>query len=390
MRDRIRVLDALRGFAVLGLLIAHFPSTGGTNFAFSDPRLLGEGPMAMGLWASQAIFIDTVMRGVFAVLFGASMSILLSGSGDPLTRRAGFVIRCIGLFILGLVHMSLLAWSSDILAIYAVAGMGVLILSWLPPRYLFAFAGVGFAVVVFYAGYREIGTETPSYAEMLAVQTFHAEGYWPHVQASVQTWIGMMTNASVLGRIAEAGGYMLLGLGLMRSGALTVSTRTLVRVMIATGVIGVTLALGMVVHVIQSGFVFDVSLHPVMRFSKPFIVIFLLSGFVIAMRSAMFAQVSRVIFEPVGKMALTGYMGSSLMMLWLFTGFGLNLYGQFDRVALWGLMIPAGGFLIVACNLWLTRFKQGPMEKVLRVFIDSGTALVMPVLKPRSKTLPAE
>ena len=78
------------------------------------------------------------------------------------------------------------------------------------------------------------------------------------------------------------------------------------------------------------------------------------------------------------------------MMLWLFTGFGLNLYGQFDRVALWGLMIPAGGFVILVCNLWLSRFRQGPMEKLLRVFIDSGTALIMPVIKPRSRTLPAE
>ncbi|WP_306016165.1 DUF418 domain-containing protein [Oceanicaulis sp. MMSF_3324] len=390
MRDRIRVLDALRGFAVLGLLIAHFPSTGGTNFAFSDPRLLGEGPMAMGLWATQAVFIDAVMRGVFAALFGASMSILLFGSGDPLTRRAGFVIRCIGLFILGLLHMSLLAWSSDILAIYAVAGMGVLILSWLPPRYLFACAAVGWAVVVFYAGYREIGTETPSYAEMMAVQAAHAEGYWPHVQASVETWIMMMTNASVLGRIAEAGGYMLLGLGLMRAGALNLSGQTLQRVVLGSGLIGVSLALGTAIHGALSGFVFDVSLHPVMRFSKPFIVIFMLAGFVLAMRAPMFAQVSKVIFEPVGKMALTGYMGSSLMMLWLFTGFGLNLYGQFDRVALWGLMIPASAVVIIFSNLWLSRFKQGPLEKALRVFIDSGTALIAPLIKPRNQTLPAE
>ena len=127
-----------------------------------------------------------------------------------------------------------------------------------------------------------------------------------------------------------------------------------------------------------------------MRFSKPFIVIAMLAGFVLAMRSELFAHVSKVIFEPVGKMALTAYMGSSLMMLWLFTGFGLELYGRFDRVALWGLMIPAGGFIIVACNLWLSRFKQGPMEKALRMFVDHGTALIAPVLRPRAKTLPAE
>ncbi|WP_439636375.1 DUF418 domain-containing protein [Oceanicaulis sp.] len=390
MRDRIRVLDALRGFAVLGLLIAHFPSTGGTNFAFSDPRLLGWTPWEMGLWGTQAVFIDAVMRGVFASLFGASMAIILSGSGDMLTRRAGFLVRCIGLLVLGVVHMSLLAWSSDILAIYAVAGMGVLILSWLPPRYLFAFAAVGWAVVVAYAGYRDIATETPTYAEMMAVQAAHAEGYWPHVQASVETWIMMMTNASVLGRIAEAGGYMLLGLGLMRSGALNLSSQTLVRVVSISGAVGVALAAGTAIHAALSGFIFDASLHPVMRFSKPFIVIAMLAGFVLAMRSELFAHISKVIFEPVGKMALTAYMGSSLMMLWLFTGFGLELYGRFDRVALWGLMIPAGGFIIVTCNLWLSRFQQGPMEKALRMFVDHGTALIAPVLRPRAKTLPAE
>jgi uncharacterized protein len=62
MSDRIRVLDAARGFAVLGLLYAHFPSTGGSALVFDDPALLGWSPLSAGLWAVEAVWVDGVMH----------------------------------------------------------------------------------------------------------------------------------------------------------------------------------------------------------------------------------------------------------------------------------------------------------------------------------------
>lgn len=384
MSDRIRVLDAARGFAVLGLLYAHFPSTGGSALVFDDPALLGWSPLSAGLWAVEAVWVDGVMRGVFATLFGASMAILLAKPGGLAANRLAFVWRCVGLFGLGLVHVCLLAWAPDILAIYALAGLGVLVVSGLPPRVLMGLGLTALGLVVAYAFHRDIAVIRPDLPAWTADQAAHAAGYRAQLGTSLAQWWTSVSHPAVLERVCEAGGYMLLGLGLMRAGALGLGDRVLWRVALWGAGIGSALGLSAVALDLAQGLRFDVMLHPLMRAGKPALVLAVLAGFALALRRPGLARLAGAVFEPVGRMALSAYMASSAVMLVLFTGAGLGLYGAFDRVQLWALATLIAVQIVLACRIWTTQLGQGPMERVLRNIVQRGVALTRsrPLVRP--------
>lgn len=70
--ERIRIIDALRGFAVLGILLMNMP-----YFAFpvqiaNDLRVRNDVTGAnYYAWWLMSMFFDGTMRGMFSMLFGA-------------------------------------------------------------------------------------------------------------------------------------------------------------------------------------------------------------------------------------------------------------------------------------------------------------------------------
>jgi uncharacterized protein len=306
------------------------------------------------------------------------MAILLAKPGGLALNRLAFVWRCLGLFGLGLVHVSLLAWAPDILAIYALAGLGVLVVSGLPPRVLLGLGLAALGLVVAYAFHRDIAVIRPDLPAWAADQAAHAAGYPVQLGTSLSRWWTAVSHPAVLERVCEAGGYMLLGLGLMRSGALGLSDRVLWRVVLWGAGLGSALGLSAVALDLAQGLSFDVMLHPLMRAGKPGLVLAVLAGFTLALRRPALARVTGAVFEPVGRLALSAYMASSAVMLLLFTGAGAGLYGVFDRVQLWALATLIAVQIVLACRLWAAHLGQGPMERVLRSVVHGGLALSRP------------
>lgn len=70
------------------------------------------------------------------------------------------------------------------------------------------------------------------------------------------------------------------------------------------------------------------------------------------------------ILASAGRMALTNYIGQSVVMFFLATGLGL--YGTFSRVSLSLLAVMVFGALALGSYLWLLRFRMGPLEWIWR------------------------
>ena len=68
----------------------------------------------------------------------------------------------------------------------------------------------------------------------------------------------------------------------------------------------------------------------------------------------------------VGKMALTNYIGQSLIATFIFYGWGLGLFGGVNRAAQLLLVAAIWGFQIVFSSWWLARFRYGPLEWLWR------------------------
>lgn len=123
VKQRFVVLDALRGFALLGIILANFPEFSlwtFQNHATPDIHHLTADNMVQALLC---FFVDGKFYTLFSLLFGIGFSIII---GNAMSRGADgrriFYRRMTVLCLIGLVHL-LLLWSGDILLLYALMGM---------------------------------------------------------------------------------------------------------------------------------------------------------------------------------------------------------------------------------------------------------------------------
>ncbi|MFZ1736841.1 DUF418 domain-containing protein, partial [Sphingorhabdus sp.] len=129
-------LDALRGFAVMGILAMNIIAFAMPEWAYITPLAYGGDGVADQIsWLFSFIFIDGKMRGLFSLLFGASMLLVIeraeaAGRSGMRTHYA----RMFWLLIFGLIHFYFI-WFGDILVTYAlIALLAVQFRQWEPER----------------------------------------------------------------------------------------------------------------------------------------------------------------------------------------------------------------------------------------------------------------
>jgi len=120
-KNRLVVLDVLRGFALIGIAFANVLSWSGIKFMLiADIQDLGDFSTDVFLYKLLKYFVDTKFYTIFSLLFGIRFSMQISKYKDspgfiPLYRR-----RLALLFIIGAIHATF--WSGDILTLYALVG----------------------------------------------------------------------------------------------------------------------------------------------------------------------------------------------------------------------------------------------------------------------------
>jgi uncharacterized protein len=72
------------------------------------------------------------------------------------------------------------------------------------------------------------------------------------------------------------------------------------------------------------------------------------------------------ILEAAGRMALSNYIGQSLVMAALAEPWGLGLYGRLGGPRLTGLALAVFAVLALLSRAWLSRFRMGPLEWLWR------------------------
>src|SRR3546814_1950922 len=117
---RILALDAIRGFALLGIFLMNVEW-------FTRPmQELGSGiaPGATGLDHAVAWLVYVFVQGkfwvLFSLLFGMGFAVMSARAGDSATFNKAYLRRCAVLLLFGVAHAVLL-WPGDILHSYAVA-----------------------------------------------------------------------------------------------------------------------------------------------------------------------------------------------------------------------------------------------------------------------------
>lgn len=121
---RILILDALRGFALLGIAMANYPEFSLWTFLSNEQQqALSSASFDKAIHWCLYFLVDGKFYTIFSILFGIGFSIIID---HAMQRGAnGFHIffrRMILLLLIGFAHLMLI-WSGDILMLYAAIGL---------------------------------------------------------------------------------------------------------------------------------------------------------------------------------------------------------------------------------------------------------------------------
>ena len=121
-KERIFLIDGLRGFSLLGIILAHISGwfiAGGIPTPVWQKYQNDVGTAIANYFGG--IFIDGKFYTLFSFLFGLSFAIqLLQRKENDTKFIPRFMWRLVILFIIGFIHH--IHWKGDILGIYAVLG----------------------------------------------------------------------------------------------------------------------------------------------------------------------------------------------------------------------------------------------------------------------------
>jgi uncharacterized protein len=145
-QERIIILDSLRGFAILGILLMNIPGFGLAYPAIEDFSMQPQGNINYFFWYvfGPGVF-EGSMRGIFSLLFGAGMFIFISRlekKATGLMPAEYFLRRQLWLLLFGVFHAYVLFWFWDVLYHYAICGIILFAFRRLQPKYLIMIAGV--------------------------------------------------------------------------------------------------------------------------------------------------------------------------------------------------------------------------------------------------------
>lgn len=382
--ERVLALDALRGVAVLGIVGMNVLAFALPGPAYYNPLAYGGvGPADHWVWLASFVFIEDKFRTLFAMLFGAGCLILVERSADSAWRA--HYARMIVLFAIGLVHAVLLA-SNDVLRPYAMAGLFVPFLAGLSAQGLFSVAlgllcmhlalgltALGPPLVAFHVKHwgsdallwaeRQFGHDPAAIAALLEQGR---EGLGERVArrtAGIPGQIGTLVTALPLNLAAIA-----LGMGLWRGGMLRGEWRTfrLQRIAGIAALVALPGLLLLAAWLVGTGFPAALVGPVALVISAPFDMALAVSYAALAM--AFFRPDNGMVrrLAATGRLSLSNYLMTSVVLSGVFAGWGLGLFGEVTRWQAFALgLVPVAGMLLWS-PAWLARFGQGPAERLWR------------------------
>lgn len=408
--ERIRLIDALRGVALLGILLMNIPG-------FSMPDYFSEAfksnPRNVNFWVSAVIsvFFEGKMRALFGMIFGAGVLLFVAKK-----ERAGrsvtglFYRRMLWLIVFGLIHAHVILWIGDILYLYGFCGMIVYLCRKVKPIYLVL--GVPLvAAADFGAGtlfYQHIRERRIAYVEASAAA---AEGRaltegqeeaierWREIEetmipnredAAENTRKMKSEYAAVAGHLGplawkietillpveiwDSLALMFVGLALYRWGFLT--GRWTDRDYRRVAAVGYGLGLPLAAYGFYHSYLHQPNLEAALRrlervpiewvrliypFQRILVVMAHVSALILLSRSGYAGGLFRRL-EAVGQMALTNYIMQSVICTLFFFGYGLNYYAELDYYQIYSVVAAIWAVQLIISPVWLRRFYFGPLE----------------------------
>lgn len=372
--DRHLSIDAVRGFAVLGILLMNIVGMGLPSFAYLDPTYAGGSTGAdLWTWAVNNVFTDGKMRALFTMLFGASTVLIAdrAAAGSGLSPAATHYRRMLWLLLIGLIH-AVFFWFGDILVPYAIAGLVIFPFRKLGVRTQFA---VGIAILALLLTKNVLSAEVlapPPGAKAAELAQFRG-GVLDAVQGRLNMLMLFYLLIHPFDSIPEAIGQMFIGMALFRTGFFTLgwSTRAYALTAAFGYLVAVPFTAWLAWRIAASGFE-PHTLHGLeawQQLSRPFIALAHAAALLLVIRAGWLTVLTNRL-AAAGRMAFSNYLMTSIITSLVFCGYGLGLYGELSRFQQLFVVAGVWTFILVWSRPWLERFHYGPFEWAWRSLVQ--------------------
>lgn len=375
---RLAVVDALRGFALFGILMVNITYMATAYQGFGTPAEVGH-PLDDTVRALVAALFEAKFFLLFSFLFGYSFTLQLASAERGGARFAPrFLRRLAGLFALGALHAVLL-FPGDILTLYAVLGLVLFATHRIRPRRavraamaLLAGTAAAYALLAL-AMWQEGGLDAGT-APAAADAARAAEALRDGPGSVVATHLAQLPDVAFLLVFFQAPAALaafLFGLAAGRCralGDLARHRRTLRRLQH----VGYTLGLlGGAVYAHASighpGTAYQVFALGVDVITAPLLAA-AYAATLLRLAEGPRGRGMVAVLAPPGRMALSNYLGQSLVCALLFTGYGAALAGRVSPTEVAAIAVALFAAQAAASRWWLRRHRYGPAEWLLRAW----------------------
>ncbi len=385
LRERIEILDVLRGLAVCGILIGNVQWFSG--YGMMPAELEAQSPLADRVTHFLVhFFVEGKFYSIFSFLFGFGFALQISRAEERGDLKASlFKRRLFWLLVIGLVHAYLL-WAGDILSIYALTGFLLILFRKKTNGSLLKWAFALLAVpVLTYILFYILFAAFVSPGDLARFEAGRIE-FWNQAVQKVQQggYLQIITDFNlnyIVGRymglffdmrLPKLLAMFLLGFYAYRRGFFQnlSSHRPFIRRVLIYGLI-----LGLVGNVAFAALAGKEAVFPPTpagiagvisyAFGVPALAFFYIALVATLWQKEVWRRLLAFL-APVGRMALTNYLLQTVICVLIFYGYG---FGQFGRVgARTATLIALAIFLfqVLMSALWLKYFSYGPMEWIWR------------------------
>lgn len=374
---RLHHIDALRGIALLGILMLHSFGQFGMH-SHPDQEIIDFEKLNHLAGRFIDFFITNKAFALFSIMFGFSFYLQMErGSAKKANFKSIFAWRLTLLFIIG--YLLAVIFMAEILTKYALVGFVLLVMYRFSNRILTILAILlllHFPLLVQIIrslndpGLQIYNPGIELWEKLVVISKQGSFLDWAKISMG-ESFATMWYLNFTSGRIVQIMGYFLIGLLLGRTEFLTDLSKQKKTALILIPVSALFYLFFRFLRVKLMGMDTFTSQTAEMvgelftGYMNIFMVAILISIFILAYQFILLQKLLNLLI-PYGKMSLTNYTFQSVIGVFLFYGFGFGLYkyaGSFLSIVIGGLIFI---FLLLFSSVWLKFFRYGPLEWIWR------------------------
>jgi uncharacterized protein len=412
-RERIVIIDSLRGIALLGILMMNMPYFALPVPAVDNLAINNEmGTINGKTWYGINWFLEGTQRAIFSLLFGAGIILFitrLEKRVEGLMTAEYFIRRQLWLLVFGLVNAFVLLWPGDILFEYAIIGIIAFAFRRLTPKYLLVTAFICMLLMtvrenvdlsrqqnMIHKGEMAARLDTTvvqlsdiQKEELAAMTAFKERSSLESQRKENEKKLREVrgTYAQVYRTLSDASAhwefihtyyglwdiltFMFIGMAFYKTGILTGDAPAKTYWMLFI----VGMGAGLVISYFRLQPLIDAKFNSFeyvksipfeyYEISRTVRSLGLFGLIMLLYKSGWFNWLFKLM-RPVGQMAFTNYLMQSLICAIYFYGFGFAMFGVLQRFEIYYVVAAIWVVEIIWSHAWLRYFRFGPLEWLWR------------------------